>query len=301
MDKTIHHKPKAPQSLRALAATFVDGTPEAYAALYKVYPKHLYDPLRRKLAVELAGKEVAKILDASNDQELKKMRQAVDDLYDGRQGVYAPVHDFWSLVEMVLHVKKKELPELLTARNITWTKEELPLDQLHITWMPFLEQNPDVFGPKPWQIADLQRIFFQKPELFQRAKDEQKEVVGEQQHHFDQSEEPIALVYRNDHVELIDGNGRLYRALLAGQENISCYKGKMKGAMPVDYWVSAGTLKQFCLEIRGYAEVDLEGFASGLSYLRTKLRNNLPARITYELFLRRDFPEFEDSLQGILL
>jgi hypothetical protein len=124
--------------------------------------------------------------------------------------------------------------------------------------------------------------------------------VGEQQHHFDQSDEPIAFLRRGNTLELIDGNGRLYKALLGGHETISCYIGTQKGAMPINYWVSAGSLKQFCLEVRGYSEVDLAGFANGLSYLRTKLRNNTPALINYELFLRNDFPEFEDSLQGIL-
>lgn len=288
------------QKLKVYSTQFVDGTPEGYDILAKIYPAHIYDELRRKIATELVGKEIAKILDAENDEQLAQHRQAVHNLYDGQQGVYAPVHDFWSLVEMVLHVKKKELPELITAQNVAWKKEDIPIEQLHITWMPFLEQRQDVFGPKPWLIADLQRIFFQKPELFEEALTEQRETVGEQQHNFDQSNEPIALVHRHGSMELIDGNGRLYRALLNGNDTISCYIGRMKGTMPINYWISAGSLKQFCMEVRGYAEVDLEGFANGLSYLRTKLRNNTTALINYELFLRADFPEFNDSLQGIV-
>jgi hypothetical protein len=286
--------------LKRYSTDFVDGTPEAYKTLHEIYPKHLYDRLRRKMAVELTGKEIAKILDSESNAELEKMRCGVNDLYDGRQGVYAPIHDFWSFVEMVLHVKKKELPELITAENVSWKQEELALEQLDINWMPFLEQRQDIFGSKPWRIADLQRIFFQKPELFEEAKREQQKMVGERQHGFDQSEEPIAILYRNDKLELIDGNGRLYRGLLAGQETIQCYVGRLEGVMTMNYWIGAWTIKQFCLEIRGYAEVDLEGFANGLSYLRTKLRNNTPALINYELFLRNDFPEFEDSLKGVV-
>jgi hypothetical protein len=288
------------RKLRSFALDFVDGSPAGNEVLQKIYPEHLYDPLRRKIAVELAGKEVAKIIDADSDQQLRKLRRAVDELYDGRQGVYAPVHDFWSFVEMILHVKKKELPELITAQNVTWSKENIPVEELHITWMPFLEQHADVFGPKPWQIADLQRVFFQRPELFKEAKENQQKVVGEQQHKFDQHDESIALVYRNEALELIDGNGRLYRALLEGRETISCYVGRLDGVMPLNYWISAGTLKQFCLEVRGYADVDLEGYSTGLSYLRTKLRLNASALINYQLYLRGDFPEFEDSLKGIV-
>jgi hypothetical protein len=286
--------------LKDIAPRFVDGTPEAYSELEKIYPEHIYDPLRRQIALELAGKEIAKILDAKDNKQLDHMRHAVEELYSGREGVYAPVHDFWSLVEMILHVKKKELPELITAANVTWSQEDIPIERLHITWMPFLEQRQDVFGPKPWNIAELQRLFFQKPDLFKEAQENQRQTVGDQQHNFDQSEEPIALIYRHDQLELIDGNGRLYRALLDGRETVSCQIGRMEGTTPKNYWVSAGNLKQFCLEIRGYADTDLEGFASGVSYLRTKLRNNSLALINYELFLRKDFPEFESSLQGIL-
>jgi hypothetical protein len=288
------------ETLAKYSKQFVDASTEEAATLHKIYPKHLYDKQRRKMAVELAGKEIAKIVNANDNKELEKIRHAVEDLYEGRAGVYAPVHDFWSFVEMVLHVKKKELPELITAQNVSWKQENLPLEELSITSMPFLEQQQDVFGPKPWKIAELQRIFFQKPELFEQAKEDQRQNIGKQQHHFDQSEEPITILYRNDGLELIDGNGRLYRALLEGRDTISCYVGRLEGVMPMNYWVSAGAIKQFCLEVRGYAEVDLEGFANGLSYLRTKLRNNTPALINYELFLRNDFPEFEDTLRGVV-
>lgn len=288
--------------LAKIVPDFVDGTPEGYKTLEGIYPKHLYDPLRRQIAIDLAGKEIAKILDAEDNDRLAQVRQAVATLYDGRQGVYAPIHDFWSLVEMILHIKKKELPELITAQNVAWTEEDIPIEQLHLTWMPFLEQHQDIFGEKPWSIADIQRIFFQKPDLFKEALAEQRKAVGKQQHGFDQSEEPIALIFRTGQLELIDGNGRLYKALLAGRETVSCQIGRMHpdDTMPKNYWVSAGAIKQFCLEVRGYADVDLEGFASGVSYLRTKLRNNALALINYELFLRKDFPEFENSLQGVL-
>lgn len=288
------------QKLHLLASQFIDGTSEGYKPLLTVYPSHIYSSLRRQMAVELAGKEVAKILDAADDAELASFRSGVARLYDGRQGVYAPVHDFWSFIEAILHVKKKELPELITAQNIEWTEEALPISQLQLTWMPFLERHQELFGPKPWSVAHLQQVFFQKPELFRRAKKEQRHVAGNHQHNFDQSEEPIVIVERNGSLELIDGNGRLYNYLIEGNETISCYKGILHGSMPTNYWVSAGILKQFCLEVRGYAEVDLEGFASGVSYLRTKLRSNVIALSNYELFLRNDFPEFEDSLQGIL-
>src|SRR3954470_14814480 len=96
--------------LKKSATEFVEGTPEGDQLLYGIYPEHIYGQLRRRIATELAGKEVAKIIDAANGQQLTRLRRAVEELYEGRQGVYAPVHDFWSFVEMVLHIKKKELP-----------------------------------------------------------------------------------------------------------------------------------------------------------------------------------------------
>jgi hypothetical protein len=149
------------ERLQALSDQFVDGTPEGYMPLHEIYPKHLYDNLRRKIAVELTGKEIAKIIDAEDSQKLAQLREAVDSFFDGRQGVYAPVHDFWSLVEMTLHVKKKELPELITAQNVTWTTEDLPLEQLNITWMPFLEQTRMCLAPSPGRLPTCS-VYFSK-------------------------------------------------------------------------------------------------------------------------------------------
>lgn len=288
------------QQLKKVASHFIDATREGDEILQHIYPEHVYDPLRRVIAIEIAGKELAKLTDAEDNDRLSEVREATKNLYEGRFGVYASVHDFWSLIEMILHIKKKELPELITAENVTWTLEHMSLDDLHLTSMPFLASHPEIFGPKPWNLGDVQQIFKDHPDVLEQALEAQRINVGDQQHKFDQSREAITLVDRGNGLEMVDGNGRLYKALLAGEERFPCWIGRMRGKMPQNYWVSAGSLKQFCLEVRGYAETDLEGFASGVSYLRTKLRNNSIAQINYELFLRRDFPEFEGSLKGIL-
>src|SRR4051812_12060254 len=85
-------------TLGKYSSIFVDGSKDAADILKKIYPTHLYDKLRRKMAIELAGKEIAKIVDAQNNHELEKIRHAVEELYEGREGVYAPVHDFWSFI-----------------------------------------------------------------------------------------------------------------------------------------------------------------------------------------------------------
>ena len=288
-----------PDEFKNMASHFVDGTEEGTRVLFKVYPKHIYDTLRRKIAVEFAGKEIAKILDA-DDKWLLKLQHIVDDLYSGQSGVYAPVHDFWSFIEMILHVKKKELPELISAENITWNIEDILIEELSITWMPFLEQRQEIFGPKPWKVKDLIRIFSTDHKLFDQAQSKQREAVGDKQHNFDQTNEPIVVVHRNNKLDLIDGNGRLFNALLDNQRTISCYIGKLQGRVPINYWVSAGSIKQFCLEILSYKGLDNDAFNSGLSYLRTKLSNNKIALINYELFLRADFPELDEGLRGVV-
>lgn len=288
------------RQLKKVTSKFLDATAQGDRILERIYPDHIYDPLRRVIAVEIAGKELAKLTDAEDNENLSRLREATQKLYEGRAGVYASVHDFWSFVEMILHIKKKELPELITAENVTWTLEHMSLADLHLTSMPFLASHPEIFGPKPWNLGDVKTIFDKNPKILAAALRAQKIAVGDQQHKFDQSKDPPTFIDRGSGLEIVDGNGRLYKALLAGEERFPCWIGRMRGKMPQNYWVSAGSLKQFCLEVRGYAETDLEGFASGVSYLRTKLRNNSIAQINYELFLRRDFPEFEGSLKGAL-
>lgn len=286
--------------LKQVSSQYVEGTAEGSQILRKLYPRHLYDPLRRDMAVELGGKEIAKVLDVESTEELERIRKAFDEMYDEREDVYAPIHDFWSSIEMVLHIKKKELPELITAENVQWSVQDVPLGELEMTWMPFLTKHEAIFGKKPWKVAELQRIYSQSPELLEQAKQDQIEIIGDQQHKFDQSQEPIAVLRRTDGYSLIDGNGRLYHAILTGKETIKCYVGVMQGDAPTNYWISSGSIKQLCLEIRGYASTDPEGYVHGSNYLRTKLRLNSTALINYQLYLRDDFPEFEELLGDLL-
>lgn len=286
--------------LKRASSRYVEGTEEGGDVLRKLYPQHFYDQIRRDMAIELGGKEIAKILDAESNQQLRSIRKAVRNMYEKRDGVYAPVHDFWSLIEMVLHIKKKELPELITAQNVDWSVQTLPLSELEITWMPFIESHPELFGTKPWKIADLQRIFADSPKLLKDAKQDQIDLVGDQQHKFKQAHEPITILDKGDGYRLIDGNGRLYRAVLSKKRSIKCYVGTQKGPVPVEYWVSSGSVKQLCLEVRDLLHKDKESFDAGIKFLQVKLRNNRTALTNYELYLRKDFPEFETHLKGIL-
>ena len=69
---------------------------------------------------------------------------------------------------------------------------------------------------------------------------------------------------------------------------------------PTDYWVSSGSIKQLCIEIRDLLHKDKESFNVGIEFLRLKLQNNRTALTNYELYLRNDFSEFESNLGNIL-
>src|SRR5690349_25015723 len=96
-DKIFH------RFLSQASSKYIEGTQEGSEVLRKLYPQHFYDQIRRDMAIELGGKEIAKILDAESNKELSAIRRAVRNMYEKRHGVYAPVHDFWSLTEKVLH------------------------------------------------------------------------------------------------------------------------------------------------------------------------------------------------------
>jgi len=294
------HKRIFEQFLLRISSEYVEGTAESSDLLRKIYPPQVYDPIRRDMAIEVSGKEIAKIIDAKDNHELRRIRRSVANMYDSREDVYAPFHDFWSFIEMVLHIKKKELPELITASNVRWSIKEMALEELQMSWMPFLERNPDIFGSKPWRISDLQKVFSDSPDILKEAKQDQIDIIGKQQHKFKQSHEPITIIDRGNGYEIVDGNGRLYHAVLNRRKTIRCYVGILEGKSPVGYWVSSGSIKQLCLEIRGFKETDTQGYEAGLTYLHTKLRNNRTALANYQLYLRNDFPEYETALHDVL-
>lgn len=273
---------------------FIEGTDTGEEILNTVYPPHIYDPVRRAIATEIMGKEIAKLVGAEGNGELERLRGKVDEWFGGIDVVQSPVHDFWSTFELLPLVKTKRLSRFVTAGNVDWHQEVRDIDALTLTWMPFIESHLDVFGPGPWPIAHLKSVFAVQSAIYAAAQASNSANIAH--YRFEHSDEPVTLVQKPGAEFFLDGNGRLYRALMAGKQQVNCWVGYMDDEQPRDYWVSTGLLKNLCYDIIDNETTDPEASAAALTLLRKQLADNEVARTNYDLWIRKHFPQLEDRL-----
>lgn len=262
----------------------------------RLYPQHLFDPKRRSIAVEIIGKELAKLVSARDNAELAAYREIASAWFNGSQQELSPVHDFWGIFDLLLLVKTKRLCRFVTAENVRWEDEGLSLDELTLTWMPFVE-NHEQFGPGPWPIPELKSTFKEHPNLYAKAKEEDSR--NRNHYKFDRTGDPITIVKlgegKGNH--LLDGNGRLYGALMAGRDKIAAHVGYLDGPKPRNYWVSTGELKNLCYIAQdSLVNGDQELHNAAVKLILNAFEESSIAIINYRIWIRQYFPELSQEL-----
>lgn len=266
----------------------------------RLYPKHLFDPQRRSIAVEILGKELAKLVGAKDNGELAIHRQIVSAWFEGSQQELSPVHDFWSTFDLLMLVKTKRLCRFVTAENVRWGIESLELDDLTLTWMPFIENHPE-FGPGPWPIPRIKSVFIDHPDLYAKAKEENDRNRGF--YKFDRTTDPIIIVKRGEGQKMyfLDGNGRLYGALMAGRNEIDAWVGHMDGPKPVNYWVSTGELKNLCYIAQdSLNDGNQELHDAAIKLIQNAFEESAIAIVNYRIWIQQYFPGLNQELSKYL-
>lgn len=275
--------------------SIIECTENGNQTIRAAYPSHIYDPIRRRIATEIMGKEIAKLIKSEGNDELRKLRNQIDELFDTESILNPPVREFWSMFDALTLAKTKRLGQFVTAGNVQWESGVSKVDDLSLTWMPFIESRPKVFGSCPWPIPRLREAFAADQNLYAEAQASNSKNLSE--YRFKHSEEPIILLRTPTSQELLDGNGRLYRLFMEEKDEVNCWIGTLKDRLPKDYWVNAGTLKNLCHDVVDNEEMDAELSAASLILLRNLLYNNKVARVTYDLWLRKDFLQLENRLE----
>lgn len=65
----------------------------------QIYPKHIYEPMRIKIAAQLMQKELRKLLPSVPEKLRPQLDNDVGSWLDGTKSELAPVHDFWNGLE----------------------------------------------------------------------------------------------------------------------------------------------------------------------------------------------------------
>jgi hypothetical protein len=192
------------------------------------YPKHLSEKIREEVAVSYLKHELRKIFPSIKTEE-------VDNLMSSKE--LCNPRDFWNgLHGISMGFKLKNILYLVTAENISWTKEKINCRDLNFgvemsctkviregkvsgkEFADFYKKNPE---EKAKQLAETIRI---------RGNDMVRE------------EEPIMAIEKEKALSVHDGNGRLARFLLEDKETIEVYLGKMTGKTPTNFWLPTSLL-----------------------------------------------------------
>ena len=264
----------------------------------RIYPDHIYNPVRIQIATEILGKEIAKLVVAQDDQELAAHRGLVGEWFKGTAQELSPVHDFWCTFELLPMVKTKRLGRFVTAQNVEWKSEEMSMDDAVLTWMPFIENHP-IFGEGPWSIPRLRTIFEENPELHKEASE--LNAANRSHYGFNRDKDPITIVTKDDGEQyLLDGNGRTYAAFMAGKDVINTWHGYLDGDKPRNYWISTGLLKDLCYTFTDEAESNPKVSHAALTLLRNQLENNDIAKANYHIWIKQYFPNLTEYVADIL-
>ena len=186
-----------------------------------LYPEHIYDPLRYKIAKEILQKEYRKLFLDLDDDAWSKIDTSINswatnpDKYHLDDVVYL---DFWdSFASVIEGVKLKPgFTRLVTAQNYSWSQQTIPIDQIKMTSFLYqLHKIPGLVANHNIAYADIRRALVNHPEVLA----EQRQINDSFGTDPSQDKYPIIVrkVARTDHYDVFDGNRRALRALLYGK------------------------------------------------------------------------------------
>jgi hypothetical protein len=188
----------------------------------KVYPEHIYDPLRRRIATEIVEKELMKFYPSIPSSDLTGWSERFDE------------HNYWGAVEGIIGstLLKPIMLHFLTARNFQWQKRDLPLDAMQLSSKLNQLNRLGDLDPHNLLLSEIKQRLEANPEEMA----EQKRIIESFSSDSFQNRYPIIAREREGRVMVLDGNRRALRALLAGQSTIEAWYCQTNGQEPRDYW-----------------------------------------------------------------
>lgn len=214
----------------------------------QAYPAHIYEPERIEIARELALKEYFKLFSFLKEKDFVNMDNAMIKWFDGRDTEMAPVHDYWNFVGgTLLSLKLKDIVPYLTSENITWHLETLDTKAMSLYWAVGTLSHYGNANQKYTYDFVKAHIIDQPDERAEniRISDEKSNDTTVNRDRY-----PILVGRQLDgSLKLMDGNRRLMRAWLHGDDTISAWVGTVnKEPMILNQWVGTDFLRRLLSE-----------------------------------------------------
>ncbi len=246
----------------------------------KVYPKHIYEPIRIKIACTYIKREFRKYLPNIKNQNVWINIDSEIDSWFSKMGP----RDFWNGFHgIAMGFKlKHHLTHVLTAENVKWKLvDKLPLDENIAAGAGLGYISNELSKKKP--TADETRKYFQNnPRVAEKWLKFFKKEASSTTH---RDRFPIIAVEKKlDDKEIIsihDGNRRFALWILEGRNTISAYVGKYisNEKTPKNFWLPTSWLMD---------TVYNAGISNSSEYVKPYLKNliKLSKSGEYELMER---------------
>jgi len=210
----------------------------------KVYPRHIYEPIRAEIAKSYIKHEFRKLLWRIPEKYFEKIDKDISDWLISPE--LAIPRDFWNGFHgIAMGFKLKTgLIYSVTAENLNWEKIKYPVEKL---WFGVEQRETRLIREGRLSAKEVKNYYSKKEnesekEKFLKLNRKLSEETSPRDHHpiiATQSIENDQLVY-----SVHDGNRRLAKAILEDKKNILTYLGtyKSKEKKPINYWIPTGLL-----------------------------------------------------------
>lgn len=268
----------------------------------EVYPKHLYEQIRREIGVDYVRHELRKYLPSIKGEVWKRIDQDIEGWFDEAPFLY-PVRDFWNGVHGIMMGFKlySHLLNFITGENVRWTKEEIELELLNFGTVNSLVKE---MVPEGNEVRLAMSGYLKNERL-------RKSHLEEMQKWYEITEErstnPIIVTQKSiegkDKLVVYDGNGRTTLAVLKGRGKILAYVGRFvdERRQPENYWLPTSLLMEIVHFVKKAKEMgDDNLYDSYVRVLRDMLDRSESGR--YEMLNRvvSKGSKFYDEFMGDL-
>lgn len=216
--------------------------------MQEVYPKHLYEPIRRELAANYVKHELRKFLPSVKSGETwESIDSDIDSWFSEAPFLY-PVRDFWNGVHGIMMGFKlyTQLLSFITGENVKWERKFIDIRTLSLASVSELFKEVGVDTNDVGKIIDL----YDKEENKQLRKEHLEKIMKFYNNTFERRNDPIIVTQKRvngeDGMIVYEGNGRTSLAILEGKDKIEAYVGMFTGEArePINYWLPTSLLME---------------------------------------------------------
>lgn len=212
----------------------------------KNYPAHIYEPIRREIAVSYIRHELRKYFPSLKDENAWKNIDSDMASWFEEAPFLFPVRDFWNGFYGILMGFKLliHLSDFITAENITWKREAVNIKELVFTGF-----NPTEFDVPMVTMAVSEAIdFYTKPGNEMRRTEDLAKLQATFTKTTNRSDDPVIVTQKRiadkDQMVVYEGNARVYLAVLHGKNTIDAYVGRFADEKRnlVNFWMPTSYL-----------------------------------------------------------